>query len=362
VKVRFQQTEASGVRRLAWFLFSICTWIVLLLVCVELLSFLAVSTTDSFFYGTTREPGRAVYDPYTLFLNQEGVRPTTNTKTCGAVQNKRVIWMFGGETLRGETDQDGKTLPSLLSGLLNAGDRNVCFTVVNFGEDSFNSLLETKYLQKILIESSQCPSLIVFYDGANESLLFPLYRTPGAHRDYMRVQGVVEGYRKGLHGLLKSVNAALDASYARELYDKIMQTVVPLDPRSDELGTMVALASKRYDYLDGLATCCGAKFVLFWQPALWVESEPVAPSVKEAETALKINTDPVKTLRHNFSTTYRALSENLAKKPYFVDLQNVLCARTQPVYQPDGICLNDDGRKIVAERMMKALEERGLAN
>lgn len=349
-------------RRLARFLFSICTLVVLLLVCVELLSYLAISTADHFFHGTIREPGPAVYDPYTLFLSPEGVRPTPSLKVCGAAQEKRVIWVFGGETVRGETDQDGKTLPSLLSGLLNAGERDVCFTVVNFGEDSFNSLLETRYLQKVLIESAQCPNLIIFYDGANESLLFPLYRTPAAHRGYSRVKGVVERYRKGLQSLLNPVNAAIDASYAKELYERIMQTAVSLDPRSDELGTMVALTAKRYDYVDGLASCCGAKFVLFWQPAFWVETEPAAPNVKEAETALKINTDRFKTLRHNFSTTYRALSEKLGSKPYFVDLRNALCERTQPVYQPDGVCLNDEGRKMVAERMKKILEERGLVN
>jgi len=350
-------------RRLARLLFAVCTWIVLLSVCVELLSFLAINAGDRFFYGvTTHGTGRTVYDSYALFLNQEGVRPTANNKVCGPAENNRTVWMFGGETVRGETPRDDKTLPSLLAGLLNGGEREICFTVVNFGEDSFNSLLETKYLQKVLVESSQCPNLIIFYDGANDSLYFPLHRAPVSHRDYSRVRGVIEGYRKGLHGLINPLNGALQASYSRELYERIMQAAVPLTPDSDELRTMVALTAKRYDYIERLAGCCGAKFLLLWQPAFWVETEPVAAFAAQVEASLKINTDRFKTLRHNFSTTYEALSENLRGKPYFVDLRNVLCARTKPVYEADGIRIDDDGRQMVAERMMKTLEERGLTN
>jgi hypothetical protein len=38
-----------------------------------------------------------------------------------------------------------------------------------------------------------------------------------------------------------------------------------------------------------------------------------------------------------------------------------LCARTEPVYQPDGIHLQIAGRKIVARRLDQLLQEQHLA-
>ena len=56
--------------------------------------------------------------------------------------------------------------------------------------------------------------------------------------------------------------------------------------------------------------------------------------------------------------TYQALVDRLQEKPYFINFQNILCARTEPVYQPDGIHLLDVGRKIVAQRLNQTLKER----
>lgn len=65
-------------------------------------------------------------------------------------------------------------------------------------------------------------------------------------------------------------------------------------------------------------------------------------------------------LRHNFVVTYRALVDRLQEKPYFINFQNILCSRTEPVYQPDGIHLQDEGRNIVARHIRETLKERLL--
>jgi len=66
------------------------------------------------------------------------------------------------------------------------------------------------------------------------------------------------------------------------------------------------------------------------------------------------------TLRQNIAVTNLALKDRLRQEPYFVDFQNVLCDRTQPVYQPDGVHLNDEGRLMVARAMSRVLKERSL--
>jgi hypothetical protein len=61
-------------------------------------------------------------------------------------------------------------------------------------------------------------------------------------------------------------------------------------------------------------------------------------------------------VRHNFEVIDRALADRLKDKPYFIDFRNVLCARTQPAYQDDGIHLLDIGNEMVAGQMARYLK------
>lgn len=339
-------------------IFSICKWLLLALVAVEVMSFLFVTLSNFFIYGSVWEGSRVNYDAYTLF--QEGPRPTANNlPAASASPNHRTIWMFGGSTMRGSTDDDAKTIPSFLAALLNREGKPLSCTVLNFGENSFNSLLETKYLQKVLIERPTRPNLIIFYDGANECAYFSQTRTAYAHHGYQRVRALIESHRRSLFGLLKPLNAAVYASFTRELYDKLRQTVLPIAADSPELRNFVDLAVQRYDYVNQQAGFYGAKFLLFWQPILWVETKEVAPQVREMEKKYAINVDRFAAVRHNFQVTYQALADRLRDKPYFIDFQNILCSRTEPVYKPDGVHLQDSGRMMVAREMSRVLQERG---
>ena len=102
-----------------------------------------------------------------------------------------------------------------------------------------------------------------------------------------------------------------------------------------------------------VAAAFGAQFLLFWQPCWWVENAPVAPEVRAREDLL---TGRRSALRHNFEVTYDALEARLKDKPYFIDFRNILCSRSQPVYQVDGIHLEDAGRQLVARRTGRGFE------
>jgi lysophospholipase L1-like esterase len=348
--INFKERELKRIFR---GLFTGLKWLVAVIVMVEIASFLAISLSNYWIYGQFRDGEKVRYDPYALFL--EGDRPTLNNPAPG--KEVLTFWLFGGSSMRGATNHDERTIPSFLAQRWNRDEPQWPAQMVNLGEDGFNSLMEVKYLQKLLIQKSP-PSLMVFYDGGNDSAYFAQQRTSDAHQGYDRVRGMIEDYHRSLFGLLKPLNAAMWSSFTREIYDKIREGVIRIDPESPALRQFVDSCEKRYDYINKLAAGFGAKFLLVWQPCWWAETEPVAPQVRKAEDLILSKKSA---LRHNFAVTYHALVERLQGKAYFVNFRNILCSRKEPVYQPDGIHLQDGGRKIVALRLEETLKARFLA-
>ena len=338
--------------------FTSLKWLVLFAVTLEVFSFLVVTAGNYLVYGHYYEGSRVRYDPYALFLSVEGPRPTANNPAGPGGPDRCIVWMLGGSTMRGSTDFDDRTIPSYTAALLNRPGGPFPCTVMNYGENSFNSLIETKYLQKLLIESPSPPGLVVFYDGANDCSYFAQHRTPFGHYGYRRLRAAIENYRNSLFGLLKPLNAAVYASFTKELYDKLMQVVVPLDPDDPELKAMVDLTERRYDHVRKLAESYGAGFLLIWQPFLWVETGDVDPRVREQEEKLNIQGARFLAVRKNFTVVNRALKERLRGKPYFVDFQDILVSRRQLVFKSDGVHLQDAGREMVAGELARLLEAR----
>jgi hypothetical protein len=351
-------TKEARLTKFLRILFTPVKWIIGALILIEILSFLALTITNYVFYGHAREGSRAVYDSYTLFLQSAGVRPTAFGSVSRDPKKNRVIWMFGGSTMRGATDFDDRTIPSFVAQYLNSRESGLHYTVINYGMNSFNSLLEVKYLEKQLIESDSNPDVIIFYDGANDAKYFAEHRDPYGHHGYRRSKALIESYYKSPIGLLKPLSAAIYSSFTKELYDKINQVAVPIEKGSPSLAAMVVADLKRYDFVNKVSGCYGARFILYWQPMLWVEDCNVSEAVREHEKNLILNSDRFKTVRHNFTVPYVALAERLGSKPYFVSLNGALCGRTVPVYQPDGVHLTDEGRKIVGLKIGKDLEKR----
>ncbi len=328
-------------------------WLVAGLIMLEIASFLAICLSNYWIYGQLRDGDPVHYDPYALYL--EGVRPTANNPAPG--RSQMTIWLFGGSAMRGACDFDERTIPSYLAAIWNREEPQEPTTMINYGQDGFNSLMETKYLQKLLIENPP-PQMIIFYDGANDSAYFAQHRTPDAHQGYERLRGMIEDYHRSFFGLLKPLNSAMWSSYTHELYDKFRQGVIRIDPQSPVLGQFVDSCEQRYDYLNKVSASFGAKYLLIWQPCWWAETEPVAPAVRAREDVIMSKQSA---LRDNFVVTYNALVARLKSKPYFINLQNSVCSRTEPVYQPDGIHMLDVGRELMARHFDTVLKTRALA-
>ncbi len=335
-------------KRLFHMLFTGLKWLLLALIAVELFSFLIIMGSNYLIYGQIHDCDPVRYDPYTLFVSERSPRPTLNNPPAPDRQKYKLIWLFGGSTMNGADVADDKTIPSFLARDLNRVEPHLPAYLVNFGEPSFNSLMESKYLEKAMIEQPELPDLIIFYDGANDCAYFAQNRTPYAHLGYRRLKGLIESYHHSYFGVLKPFYAFMYASFTNELYDKFRQGVIPLKANDPQLLEFVDSVEKRYDYINKVTQGCGIRFVLFWQPFWWVETGPVSPAVRQKED---VDLPKHLAVRHNFEVINRALADRLKNKPYFIDYRNILCGRTQPAYQDDGIHLRDIGNEMVAGQM-----------
>ena len=83
------------------------------------------------------------------------------------------------------------------------------------------------------------------------------------------------------------------------------------------------------------------------------------PKVRAKEKDLNILEASYLKVRDNLTTTYNILEARLKDKPYFVNFRNVLCSRTIPVYETDGVHLKPPGNKMVATSLAEMLKARG---
>jgi len=362
-----ESPHSKPVRRALGLLWRAIKLVVIALIVVEVLSFLFSTASNFLFYGGAREGYGAVYDPYTLFLVSDNVHvgrdrdqrdPVEHKSVVGEPANQCTIWMFGGSTLRGFKGSDERTIARFLSERLNSSGKPLSFTVVNFGVPSFNSLMEVKYLQKALIEWDEKPDLIVFYDGANEAKYFAEHRTSDAHHGYRRTKALIESYSKSWFGVLKPLNAAVQASFTKELYDKLNQVLDPIEPESSLVRDLVRTTVRRYEYVHSLAWAFGAEFVLVWQPMLWVERCSTTHEDQEQLSRLIGMFGDATAGRHNFAVPYEALMDGLKNKPYFVTCRDILCDRQAQMYTSDGVHLRDEGNRFVAERLAPIVMQR----
>jgi hypothetical protein len=347
---------ALKVRHILWRCLKILAVLVL---SVEAVSFLAMTVQNYVSYGHVFSHVPVRYDADALFLMMDDNPPPDFNSVSTNPKLNRTIWMFGGSTVRCEAHRDrNTTLPAFLSKFLNEKAKPHHFTVLNLGENGFNSVLESKYLQKAFIELTSAPEIVVFYDGANDSFQYAEYREPVAHIGYRRLKAFVESYRQSWFGLLKPFNAAIHASYTNEFIDRIRMYRDVVKPDSPELGHMVDFSVRRYDHIDKVVQAYGAKFVLIWQPMLWIEDCNLPEKVKSGERSTFIDKNRFPDLETSVRTTYKALEDKLRGRPYFVSFGNALCDRTAPLFWPDGIHLRREGNEIVAREIGALLLHR----
>ncbi|MFH0960904.1 MAG: SGNH/GDSL hydrolase family protein [Pseudomonadota bacterium] len=330
--------------------------VLLVVLALEVISFAAMTVHNYILYGNVYSHVPVRYDPNTLFL----MRDTNPSSEFNSVSNdpqlNRIVWMFGGSTVRCNAHWDpNQTLPALVSKFLNQKARPYHFTVVNFGENGFNSLLESKYFQKAIADSHEPPNLVIFYDGANDCFQYAEYREPEGHVGYRRLKGFIEGYRMSWFGIFKPISAAVYTSYTNEFIDRFRMLGDPVDPDSPNLDKMALFTARRFDHVAKVANCYSSEFLLLWQPVLWVENCQVGEAVNLEESTMFLDARKFPDLKQSVETTYNKLEHELLNKPYFVSLRNSLCGRQTACFQPDGIHLTCQGNEEMAQRIAELI-------
>jgi lysophospholipase L1-like esterase len=337
------------VKKFGGLLLTCLKWTVIVLLLVEIGCFFLITLTNLMLFGSIWKGSAVRYDPYAEFLNLKGVQPTAHNARDW--EKAKHIWIMGGSTTRCEKVPYDQSIASFLAQRLNDGGRQQTAVVSNYGENTFNTVLEIKYLQKLLMYSARPPDLIIFYDGVNDCIFFNEYHKIKAHYGYRRLQGPIESYRHSHFGLLRPITAALYASFTLEAIDRARQAIIPIEPNDPGLLELGGSIKQRYAHAQKMAAAYGAKFLVFWQPVLWMETCEVDPGVRRHEETLAIMNSRFFKFKKNFTVIYQTLAADLKDEPYFINFRNILCSRQEPVYDPDGVHLNGIGNRIVAEAM-----------
>lgn len=330
---------------MAWKLLKV---IIAAAVIVELFSMCAVAVINYFIYGHVWEGNPVNYDPYAVFLNRKGPRSTAHNSQSPDPTLNRVVWCFGGSTTY-NGDRDEETLPSFLARELNLRDRPRHYTVRNFGERSFNSLLEINYLQKALITSADRPDLILFYDGANDAVALGHYRSVQGHFGYRRLDALMGGYQNNILGIFKAFHTMALASYTRLLWEKANVGLLPLEPDSPVLSEYRTALVRRYEHARRMAGAYGAKILVIWQPLRWVQDcSRTADQGRVAGESLAL------AFGANTRLVYQEVRRGCGRLAYFHDFSQIFCqdgTAGDRFYKPDGVHLIAPGRQVVARRM-----------
>ncbi len=322
-------------------LFTVLKWAVLAIIVLELASFAALNLGSFLSTGKGFSEPELRYDPYSIFKpSQDSIR------YFGADDaDSKKIWLFGG--LGADREVGRASLAECLATELNGRSDGGGYAVAGFTCAQFNSLAEVKLLQKLLMKSDEMPDIIVFLDGANDAEYLCRFGAVDSHFRYEELKGIVES-----RGPLKPLSAYFAASYLRMFLLKSRELLVPVDEKF--AAEYAEKLEERYDYVYGRAAPQGAEFMVFWQPTSWTEKAPENADVAGQE-GLASNQMVSATFKESLRLCCRAVAEKLKEKVYFNNLVDLLSARKEPCYLPDGVNLNDRGMQALATAMADSI-------
>jgi len=302
---------------------------------------------------------RSPFHGETININEQGIRLTPGAN-CARGSFK--VFAFGGSTMWGTGSPDWATIPAYLqSGIQALKKGPVC--VVNFGESGFTS---TQSVIELLVQlqAGEPPNAVIFFDGPND--VYVGYQSGRVDVTENHEQMAERFNRKGA-GEKNPVIALLEKSKLSNLAVSMVNKLKPAPDRKTGLVTYQSLGVdpislkdsllrnyfSNYKIVEGIAQEYGFKFLFFWPPYIGVGEKPLTPD----EQNLKHSVDPA--LVRLYLLTYRDV-ERLPEKPKNLIYLGHIFDGHEPLLWLDEVHVTPDGNRLIAERMLRTLKERGI--
>lgn len=294
---------------------------------------------------TWEDSGENKYDPWSQWIPawnfdaHSGFRRTVFNSANS--DSAFTIWMFGGSTLVGFTDNDSLRIPSLIAENVQKDFPGKKIKFVNWGVSGYNSQQEIRLFINLLTKYEQ-PDAVIFYDGGNDIATQLTYENVSAHF-YWEMFDNVTSFSVFLP-FAKSIYYAYANSNMYYVFFMVKKFFSYGDAAKFE--KLVEDASQSYfnhaQVVSNICKSMGIRIFFILQPFLMSEDEPK----NEAERSIW-NSKPT-TYRKYVQNYYSGIRNKMIKNPGFYDLSNCFAERKTQFYR-DPIHLYDSARKLVSD-------------
>jgi hypothetical protein len=277
---------------------------------------------QEFLYASS--PFQSVHLNYTNYYSS---RLVPDSAPLNEAEN--IIWTFGGSTMQNEETTDDLTIANTLAKMFNRalGPTHV----KNFGVGGFFSSYELIKFQKLLREvpESELPTMVIFYDGYNDSVFSFLYGAGSMVRHLsLKLQALVEHKDLSLSTYSFSRMISRHSRFWERTGHRFIEYAlfppVAFQRDDENLDATVRVYTSNMKMI--VAICDAFDIACFFvlQPLIATKS-PLTDLEKQVLEKLKIGPEGVRYVRK----FYEKVRKKMADNEHFIDASNLLNGRVR---------------------------------
>ncbi|MHC4103404.1 MAG: SGNH/GDSL hydrolase family protein [Planctomycetota bacterium] len=249
---------------------------------------------------------------------------------------ENIIWTFGGSTMQNTETTDDLTIANNLAKMFN---RTLGPThVKNFGVGGFFSSYELIKFQKLLrgVPESELPSMVIFYDGYNDSVFSFLYGAGNMVRHLsLKLEALVEHKDLSLSTYSFSRMISRHSRFWERTGHRFIEYALfpPVAFQRDDENLDAAVRVYTSNMKMIVAICDAFDIVCFFvlQPLIATKS-PLTDLEKQVLENLKIGPEGVRYVRKFYDRVRKKMADN----EHFIDGSNLLNGRVRSDYYDIG--------------------------
>ncbi len=265
----------------------------------------------------------------------------------------KLIFVMGGSAIWGIGARDDYTIPSDLSKLLNATNKQ--YLISNYGIPGYTFLQEIVKLM-LLLKDGQRPDYIFFYDGSNE--VYSAYQTGRIVnlldfeeiREKMEASPITLGlkYMLAKCRIVQATEKTLALFHLQYNYQEGAARFT--EKQLEALGKDIAKSYKESaSFLQYLSETYNFNYILFWQPIIFYE--------------IRVTDDEIRFDPHcrdkNLAKLFKIVKANLVNSPppRWIDLSGALDQAPKPTYI-DFCHLTESGYATVSAKIAAIVRDQ----